>query len=49
MRYRLICALAPNWNKAPGNRFTKTEADKRMALWAKSGCPGRHTMEEIKG
>jgi hypothetical protein len=48
MRYRLICSLAPRWTKVPMNRFTEGEAKKRMSVWAKSGCPGKHTMELIE-
>jgi hypothetical protein len=47
MKYRLVCDLAPNWNKTPGNRFGKAEAERRLKD-ANAGCPGRHHLEEIK-
>ena len=45
--YRLVCDLAPYWNKSAGNRFTEAGA-KKMLKQANRTCPGNHTIEEIK-
>ena len=45
--YRVTCTRAPNWNKSPGNRFSKAAAQKLLIKF-NTYCPGQHSMELIK-
>lgn len=46
MKYRLVCSLGPNWNKAPANRYGMAEAKRLKEAFDKT-CPGRHVVEPI--